>query len=247
MYGGPIHNPAFLEQMLALLPSFDPHVYKTLDRIEGMLQTAHEEMELFKVDDLFTKSKLNQQANGHYYAQLSEAAVDRHPFYVVPSSLARVLRCQAPSANQVKGALRHAGYQAVRSHAKPGSIKTNAPWSAIWHIMREWVRQKAPIRDGALKEGMAGFRIMQAQKADEGDTSTSNQPKPEPAQSSAEKTETNGDSPSSRKLGERGGSAERLQPEIVFDERLGRDKEAKRLVRYQINPRANWGPMARAK
>jgi len=34
---------------------------------------------------------------------------------------------------------------------------------------------------------------------------------------------------------------------IVFDEKLGREPERKRLVRYQVNPRANWGPMNRAK
>jgi tRNA (guanine26-N2/guanine27-N2)-dimethyltransferase len=35
---------------------------------------------------------------------------------------------------------------------------------------------------------------------------------------------------------------------IVFDEKLGKEPEVSRkLVRYQINPRANWGPMNRAK
>ena len=33
---------------------------------------------------------------------------------------------------------------------------------------------------------------------------------------------------------------------IVFDERLGKEKDRGKLVRYQINPRANWGPMNRA-
>ena len=34
--------------------------------------------------------------------------------------------------------------------------------------------------------------------------------------------------------------------DIVFDERLGKEKDRGKLVRYQINPRANWGPMNRA-
>ena len=34
---------------------------------------------------------------------------------------------------------------------------------------------------------------------------------------------------------------------VVFDEKLGRDKPGKRLLRYQENPRENWGPMKRAK
>lgn len=33
---------------------------------------------------------------------------------------------------------------------------------------------------------------------------------------------------------------------IVFDKVLGRDQGRGKLVRYQINPRENWGPMNRA-
>jgi len=40
---------------------------------------------------------------------------------------------------------------------------------------------------------------------------------------------------------------EKSKPEVVFDEKLGMERDAKRLVRYQINPRENWGPMNRAK
>jgi len=34
---------------------------------------------------------------------------------------------------------------------------------------------------------------------------------------------------------------------IVFDEELGKEPVGKRMVRYQINPRPDWGPMNRAK
>jgi tRNA (guanine26-N2/guanine27-N2)-dimethyltransferase len=33
---------------------------------------------------------------------------------------------------------------------------------------------------------------------------------------------------------------------VVFDESLGREPARGKLVRYQINPRENWGPMNRA-
>jgi len=51
--------------------------------------------------------------------------------------------------------------------------------------------------------------------------------------------------------GSNGGSVSSLSPstnklDIVFDENLGREKPRGKLVRYQINPRANWGPMNRA-
>ena len=35
--------------------------------------------------------------------------------------------------------------------------------------------------------------------------------------------------------------------EVVFDEKLGKEKDTRKLVRYQLNPRENWGPMNRAK
>ena len=33
---------------------------------------------------------------------------------------------------------------------------------------------------------------------------------------------------------------------ITFDETLGREKTGKKIVRYQENPRAEWGPMRKA-
>jgi len=33
---------------------------------------------------------------------------------------------------------------------------------------------------------------------------------------------------------------------VDFDEGLGEDVDKEKLVRYQLNPRAYWGPMARA-
>ena len=41
--------------------------------------------------------------------------------------------------------------------------------------------------------------------------------------------------------------AEKHTLKVVFDEALGRREEGKKMVRYQINPRENWGPMVKAK
>lgn len=146
--------------MLELLPSLDKSTYKTLDRIEGMLQTAYDEMHMFNSEELLTKAKANEKKVEASYLRLNEASIDHHPFYVIPSALSRIIHCQAPSDAQLRGALRVLGYKALKSHAKPGTIKTDAPWSAIWEVMREWVRQKCPLKEGSLKEGMPGFKIM---------------------------------------------------------------------------------------
>ena len=34
---------------------------------------------------------------------------------------------------------------------------------------------------------------------------------------------------------------------VIFDEELGKEPQGKRMVRYQPNPRPDWGPMNRAK
>lgn len=131
--------------------------------------------------------------------------------------------------------------------------------------MREWVRQKAPIKEGGLKEGMAGWKIMrdhqapnlrkaklEVMKATECDDiedlrtrleallyrmGVANGVKGEDASSSNDLTESrwakDGQDPSSLT--------------IKFDEVLGKEPvTGKRLVRYPMNPRPDWGPMNKA-
>jgi tRNA (guanine26-N2/guanine27-N2)-dimethyltransferase len=42
----------------------------------------------------------------------------------------------------------------------PGSIKTDAPWSVIWQVMTEYIRQKAPIAVHRYKPNMPGWKIL---------------------------------------------------------------------------------------
>ena len=153
------------------------------------------------------------------------AVLDPAPFLFIPSVLSKVIHCVTPIENAIRGALRGLGYQVTRSHTKPGSIKTDAPWEVIWEVMREWTRQKEPIREGKLREKTPGWAIMGMGKGKE--TAKDEQ--------TGEKAETNDD----------GKAVEKIK--VVFDEKLGAEKDKKKLVRYQLNPRENWGPMARAK
>lgn len=239
MYGGPLHNPAFVRTILAMLPDADKETYQTKDRIEGMLTTALEEIVLLEPETdtaspatappdqpatplaAAETSSANQPPQPSRIPQTDPATIERHPFFFTPSTLAKVLHCQAPSEAAVKGALLHAGYRVSRSHTKPGTIKTTAPWSFIWRLMREWIRQKAPIKDGAVKEGTAGWKILRLGEAE------------------------------SEKRDRERRAIERQDCEakdVVFDEALGKKSNQRgKLVRYQVNPRENWGPMGRAK
>lgn len=101
MYGGPLHNPTFINRMLRYLPGLDEDVY-------GMVIAL----------------KAGKQLNGPEAGAIQRvdpAIVDQHPFYFIPSALALVLHCQAPSDTQMRGALRYRGYRMTRSHGKPGA------------------------------------------------------------------------------------------------------------------------------
>lgn len=168
-----MHSPEFINRFLEMLPNQPDDIYCTIPRITGMLKTALDEMTL-----------------------------PESPFYHIPSQLSRVLHCEAPPLAGVRGALVGLGYKVAQSHCKPSSLKTDAPQSVMWEVMKKWVEQK-PVKEGSLKENSAGFRILQ-----------------KPRDSSLD---------------------------IKLDEKLGRDRlKDSGIVRYQINPTANWGPLGRA-
>ena len=240
MYGGPIHNVGFIERVLAQLNAADKETYPTMDRIQGMLHTAREEI-TFGIKEETDKTK----ELGPLIPKADPAKVDHHPFFFIPSSLARVLHCSAPSTAALRGALRHAGFRVSMSHCKPGSLKTDASWRDIWHIMREWVRQKSPLKK-PLKKEVAGYDILfkdaQPSQAaqDIVDTDTSKDgPKEQPKDESQSNGELKPEEPSPSYKG--------VDFEVKFDEELGRDHDRGKYVRYQLAPRENWGPMSRAK
>lgn len=219
MYAGPIHSPKFIKKILASLPDVSKDTYHTTARIEGMLNLALEEV----LPDLEENLSPTATSKTQKY---DPAAIDPAPFLFIPSALSKVIHCITPIENAFRGALRNLGYRDTRSHTKPGSIKTDAPWEVIWEIMRQWTIQREPIKDGAIRKGTAGWTILGLEKKTK-TTETDAQGGVEQASASIE--------------------AEKKKIEVVFDEKLGAEKDAKKLVRYQINPRENWGPMARAR
>lgn len=249
MYGGRIHDPGFVRRLLASLPDADPTVYGTKTRLEGMLNTVLEENIYPAQEPDQPKVIVNQKED-------AAAEVDPCPFYFIPSRLAGVISCASPPDPMVRGALTHLGYQVARSHCRPGTIKTDAPWSTIWWIMTEWARQKAPVKVEKYKPAMPAWKILNdagllgkpddstAAKEGQGDET-----KMDVEETNGQK-EQNGEGKAD-KADESVPEKEReLRKTLVFNEdlaRLGQQTEGKRLVRYQANPEKNWGPMNRAK
>ena len=280
MWGGPLHNPHFIQRILEMLPSLDGKIYGTIPRIEGMLNLAlHEQL-----DDASTPVIGPKPLPDRPIPTINAVARSHHPFFFHPSSLARVLHCVAPSDAALRGALKHLGYRVTRSHTKAGSMTTDAPWSVIWEIMREWVRQKSPIKKESIKKGTACWAIMQKDRSRAKLTEFQRQIREaidnpdfedmagfmNDVEAALYRTSKIDDEPEDQAQeihGEDGGvilpnhgeelgkgSDQKVSEKvslsnlkIVFDEKLGKEPEGKRMVRYQFNPRPDWGPMNRAK
>jgi tRNA (guanine26-N2/guanine27-N2)-dimethyltransferase len=249
MYGGPLHNVGFIERVLAQLNEVDRETYPTMDRIQGMLHTALEEITFgTKLDK--SNGAQKTQVLDPLIPKSDPAEIDHHPFFIIPSSVAKIVHCSAPPLAALRGALRHAGFRVTMSHCKPGSIKTDASWKDIWHIMLEWVRQRAPLKN-LPKAGSAGHAII-AKSSATGYTKTSTadmastQVPADPAPEAQSNTDNSGDGSATT-------AAKDLPAylntkfEVNFDEKLGKDHDRGKYVRYQLAPRENWGPMSRAK
>ncbi|KAL4790077.1 S-adenosyl-L-methionine-dependent methyltransferase [Aspergillus venezuelensis] len=294
MWAGPLHSPHFIQKILDLLPQLDRDTYHTIDRVEGMLTTALEEdisLDLSPeeagnqsptvaagAEATSTPAEAESDSFQHIIPRADPAAREPNPFYFSLSNISKALHTTTVPYEAFRGATRHLGYRCTRSHTKPNTVRTDAPWAVVWEIMREWVRQKQPVKEGSIKPGTAAAGLMakSREKINKGDDDThlaqlrkdlvaaaesgkdisdivtkveaalyrSGSKANPPADSRADASQV--------KDGPRAAHAHRGSPatsdlEIIFDESLGRQAQRrKRLVRYQVNPRANWGPLSRA-
>ncbi|KAF6235147.1 hypothetical protein HO173_006776 [Letharia columbiana] len=296
MWGGPLHNSHFIQRILDMLPALDKSIYGTIPRIQGMLSVALNETLEDPLSSSAAEPGASSEASTGPIPPTNSATRARHPFFFLPSALSRILHCVSPSDAAIRGALIGLGYRTTRSHTKAGSICTDAPWSVIWEVMREWVRQMSPIKEGVLKNGMAGWAIMkkdrgsaklmdaknELRQALENDIITDvvglkkeveaalyRLSKPEEPSKEREDPRCDEDggvelqstnaagagevgavlNPEAehREDGPRDKSLHPSKLKIVFDEKLGREPQRNRMVRYQLNPKPDWGPMNRAR
>ena len=297
MWGGPLHNPHFVQRILDMLPTLDQSIYGTIPRIQGMLSVALNESLQDPLPSSTAEPAPSSEPSTRPVPPMNPAARAHHPFFFLPSALSRVLHCASPSDAAIRGALMGLGYRTTRSHTKAGSICTDAPWSVIWEIMREWIRQKSPIKEGVLKEGTAGWAIMRKDrkfakvmdakdqlrqaleykditdlagltekvKAALDSLSKLNKEASEEQEGvgfvaggdgglgSKRHTDAGAESSGNLPSGEFEGPKARLSGahpsklKIVFNEKLGREPQRNGMVRYQLNPTPNWGPMNKAR
>ncbi|XP_017520003.2 tRNA (guanine(26)-N(2))-dimethyltransferase isoform X2 [Manis javanica] len=81
------------------------------------------------------------------------------PLYYTLDQLSSTIHCSTPSLLQLRSALLHAGFQVSLSHACKNAVKTDAPSSAVWDIMRCW-EKGCPVKRERLSEASPAFRIL---------------------------------------------------------------------------------------
>jgi tRNA (guanine26-N2/guanine27-N2)-dimethyltransferase len=62
------------------------------------------------------------------------------PLYLSVSHLSKTLHCICPPLKVIKSALLNAKHQVSITHCDPLGIKTSAPISMLWDIMKEWIK-----------------------------------------------------------------------------------------------------------
>lgn len=85
------------------------------------------------------------------------------PFYFTPSMIAGLFHSTCPSLANVASALLHAGHKISRSHACPGSLKTDATRRQIHDVFRSWIKTN-PVRMDKVAE-LSPSRVLLAKEA----------------------------------------------------------------------------------
>ncbi|WWD02810.1 N2,N2-dimethylguanosine tRNA methyltransferase [Kwoniella europaea PYCC6329] len=81
------------------------------------------------------------------------------PFFFTANRVAKCLHMSSMPLNKILSALLNGGYKISRSHAQAGAIKTDAPRSFIFDIMREEAKT-TPIRIDKIAEGSPARKLI---------------------------------------------------------------------------------------
>jgi len=89
--------------------------------------------------------------------------VPNAPFYFTPAKLCSFFHCTSPPIATFASALLNGGFQVSRSHASPGSLKTDASRAYVMDVVREWIKEN-PVKMDKVKENSPTFRLLQKEQ-----------------------------------------------------------------------------------
>ncbi|XP_022164502.1 probable tRNA (guanine(26)-N(2))-dimethyltransferase isoform X1 [Myzus persicae] len=96
---------------------------------------------------------------------MQEELQDIPLYYTVPS-LTNTVHCEAMPLRYFFSALVGAGYRVSSSHCAQNSVKTDAPQSVVWDVIRTWV-QTHPVSEKRLQDSVAARTILSKQPTTE--------------------------------------------------------------------------------
>jgi tRNA (guanine26-N2/guanine27-N2)-dimethyltransferase len=82
-----------------------------------------------------------------------------NPFYYVLDEISSVMHCETPNHSVFRSAILNANYQVSYSHCSQNSVKTNAPTSFIFSVLKKWSELK-PINEKWLVPQFRVYHIL---------------------------------------------------------------------------------------
>ncbi len=201
------------------------HNQEIVDEAIGRLEVLEKEKDTSK---LFGYMKMNREIHG-LLTSVSEE-LDDVPLYYDLANLSHTLGCASPPTKQFKSALVNAGYRVSGYHKEPLAIKTDAPNSVVWDVMRAWCKENPPKMKSKKKQNKMNKR--KRIKNNKGEVVEEN----------GEQNSTEGATNSTPPLS----AGEKIlakESTIKVDFTMAADiKNTKKALRFPMNPEANWGP-----
>ncbi|XP_028679225.1 tRNA (guanine(26)-N(2))-dimethyltransferase [Erpetoichthys calabaricus] len=81
------------------------------------------------------------------------------PLYYTLDNLSSIIHCNTPPLLQMRSAFLHAGFRVSLSHACKNALKTDAPPTVVWDIMRCW-EKKNPVKKEKLSVTSPSYHIL---------------------------------------------------------------------------------------
>ncbi|RUS21827.1 hypothetical protein BC937DRAFT_91357 [Endogone sp. FLAS-F59071] len=148
------------------------------------------------------------------------------PFYWTLGKLTGTLRCNSIPMVSLCSAILNQGYKVSISHCSPESIKTNAPTSVVWDVLRGWVGARV-IRFSMFMLVLSSAPI-------------------DPTRHVILSSGTGQTASCDHAQYWRGLTGEVFEANFTKHPDAIPESRNVKLLRFQVNPERNWGPKARA-
>ena len=207
-----------------------------------------------RLEEPNSKQKFKTQQPLHGLLISVSEELNTVPLYYKLPDLCKTIGCPSPPLTQFKAALVNAGYQVSGYHKEPLAIKTNAPSSTVWDIMRVWC-QKHPPKKNKKKKNKDKRRQQSSfktnQEKEENTHDNVNETKETKSEEEAKESQTNNNNEKEEEEKAPVLSVSEkillIQPKTNVDFTIPKDlQRRKKAQRFPQNPEANWGPKPRA-